>query len=417
MYQLLRRTVDTVPVVDDHAHLGYTMANDAMDYPAEEKVPIRDSFLTPAQSSSGFPWQERQHRQAYKDIYGFTDEDLDDPARREATVARYEAARHDIAATMDRILELGNIERILCNLYLPKELEGRPRIGLVSSIDPLLFPFDCTCFDDHPAAVSFARQFRHMLDELKKEFGVSDRPSFAEYLAFCDRVMDCYKARGDAAHKFLLPYVRTTYFEKVAEEEGPALWEAALTGDGAAYQRLQDLLGWHLVRRCVKNDMPLQVHTALIDPWESYSDPVNFMGFLREEETYPIKLVLLHVGYPNFERALTMASAARFLSSNNVHLEISGRFMFGNDPSIIAKHMRTFLDYPPLWKKITYGSDALIGERYVLTGVRTGREAVYRALAGMIDDGIVDEAKAVEMAKDILRNNAIRLYKLPLEIL
>lgn len=416
MYKLLRNAVDTVPVVDDHSHLGWTLANDAMDYPAEEKTAIRDSFLPPAACSYGLAYQEEQHRQAYKDIYGFTDADLDDPARREATAARYEAARLDVRATMDRILQLSNVERALCTLYLPEGLEDHPQVGLVSTLDPFLFPFEGGDEPERPGSTVFARMFRHLLEGWKAEYGLPD-DSFEAYLDFCNRVMDAFHARGDAGHKFLLPYVRTTYFEQVEPAEGPALWEAARGGDPRAYHRLQDLLGWHLVRRVVKNDMPLQVHTALIDAWASYADPRNFIEFLQHEDTYPLKLVLLHVGYPNFEQALTTASAARFLSTNQVHLELSGRFVFANHPAIIAKYMRTFLDFPNLWKKITYGSDALTGERYVLTAVRTIREAVYLALAGMIDDGIVDEPKAVEIARDILRNNAIRLYKLPLEIM
>ncbi len=416
MYELLRKTVDTLSIVDDHAHLGFKKANDAMDYPAEEKMSIGDAFLTPEQASNGFPWLESQHRQAYKDIYGFTDADLDDPALSEQTQARYEEARHD-PETLKKILGLANVEHIIGNLYIPKEFEGIEQISLIPTIDPLLFPFDFRVVRPNSMAPAYEKLFFYLRDQLRCEYGCKEDISFAEYLDFCDRVLEDYKKRGNVGYKFLIAYVRTSLFEEVDESEGDALWEKAGKGDFEAFTQLQDLLAWYLVRKATRLDMPIQIHTALIDPWSDYADPMNLMGFLRDEETYHTKFVLLHAGYPNYHHALTLASAASFITKNKVCVDISGRFVFANPPAIVAKYLRLFLDYPNLWDKVIYGSDSLIGDRNILVCSKTGREAVYLALEGMIDDGIVDETIAVRIAKDILRNMAIRLYKLPLEIL
>ena len=54
----------------------------------------------------------------------------------------------------------------------------------------------------------------------------------------------------------------------------------------------------------------------------------------------------------------------------------------------------------------------LFGERYIYTCARTGRDAIYMVLAGMIDDDIIDENTAIKIATMILRENSNNLYKL-----
>ena len=46
------------------------------------------------------------------------------------------------------------------------------------------------------------------------------------------------------------------------------------------------------------------------------------------------------------------------------------------------------------------------------TCARTGRDSVYFALASMIEEDIIDEDTAIVIARKILRENALRLYRL-----
>ena len=41
---------------------------------------------------------------------------------------------------------------------------------------------------------------------------------------------------------------------------------------------------------------------------------------------------------------------------------------------------------------------------------RATRDALYVALAGLVRDGVIDETRAVEMGRGVLRENARRLY-------
>ncbi|MDL2219719.1 amidohydrolase family protein, partial [Ruminococcaceae bacterium OttesenSCG-928-O06] len=179
----------------------------------------------------------------------------------------------------------------------------------------------------------------------------------------------------------------------------------------------QNHMAWYIMRHAAENDIPVQFHTALIDPCIDYTDPYSLVNFLQDDVGYNTKIVLLHAGYPLFTHAKAMAMAAKPLSQNNVYIDISGRVMFANDPNVIARMLRDFLDVPALWGKLLYGSDTLLGERFLFTAAHTARDAVYKATSAMLQEGMVTGELAIKIARDILRNNAIRLYKLPLEII
>jgi uncharacterized protein len=80
-----------------------------------------------------------------------------------------------------------------------------------------------------------------------------------------------------------------------------------------------------------------------------------------------------------------------------------------------ADVLRTLLAFAP--EKVLYGTDAA-SEPTVPGGAdvqhlvvsRATRDALYLALAGLIRDGVIDEARALEMGRGVLRDNARRFY-------
>ncbi|MDK2866183.1 MAG: uncharacterized protein PWP51_24 [Clostridiales bacterium] len=416
MYFELRRITDTISIVDDHAHVGITQAVNELGAYIKPLLPASDVYLPPIQSSFGFPYLEALHEEAYVNYYGFIPEDLNQASQYKKLAVAYEAKRCDLKQTFNDFMKMGNVEHVISNLFLPEALKDEANISLIPMIDPLMYPFGDYFVTDRPMAKPYVLSFGYILSEIKKTYGVCDDPDFDTYMAMVDRVLDDYKLKGYKGYKIISAYVRSLYFEKPSET-GNKLYEAARSGDANAYRAFQDFIVWKVMEKSAQNGMPVQLHTALIDGHIDVTNPINLSNFLKDETTYQAKIVLLHAGYPMFDNAKLMAMASKPLTVNNVYIDISGRVMFANDPTIIAKMLRNFLEVPALWKKILYGSDTLLGERFLFTCAKTGRRAVYLALAGMIDDGIVTEPVAVQIAKDILRNNAIRLYELPLEIL
>lgn len=408
MYDRLKQVIESVKLIDNHGHPGFAEYFEGL--PEEHRVSFAvDSFKTPEEVAAGFPYIRELHYEAYKKFYGFSKQQIQDVVQRSNLVDQYEARRKNLGLLVDQIMEEAGVELLLANMVIPESLKNKSNIRFVALLDPLIFPFDNSHLKQRALGKSFIGFFEYALTELKQKYDYHEE-TFNDYLQFVDRVIHGYVQEQTTAFKFATAYARTTYFEKVEVEQGSDLFLKAKAGNIEAYQKLQDLLVWYILRQIVRLDMVVQFHFAVTDNYVNYFDPLNLANILEDEELKNIKLVILHGGYPRYGQAELLALGG--ITPNNVCIDLSGRIMFANHPKIIAKMLRNLLEKPLLWDKILYGSDVLFGERYIYTCARTVRDSVYYALAGMIDDDIIDEETGIMISNKILRDNAIRLYKL-----
>lgn len=413
MYSQLRACIDALPIVDDHSHPGYAQVCAELGM---GNSPVR--YLSPTASAAldagrGYDWQRLMHREAYRLIYGL-EGDLEDPDRLPELDAIFQQKRQDPGALVDACLHAAGVEYAMGNLFLPHALEHKPNLGLVPTVDPLIFPFGTAEDGSDPL-----KNYTPVLQRYKKAYGCPDSPGFEDYMAFVGRALAGLRRDGCDGYKLLLAYLRSLRFDEVSRAEAADAYRAAQGGDLSAYKALQDYIAWAIFTYASAQGIPVQIHTALIDGRIGDFSVFNLQNLLCHQATRAIKLVLLHCAYPRYGDAATLALAATDDSGalNQVHLEFSGRILYMNHPRVVARMLREYLDFPLLWDKLIYGSDAWYGERWYYTCARTGREAVYLALSDMIGEEIIDEDTAIQIAKNILRNNAIRLYGLPLQIL
>lgn len=407
MYQRLRNEIDNIKIIDDHGHPGFALFFE--DIPKEQRVGFAvDVYKSPAETSSGFPYLKELHYEAYEKLYGFSRKDIDNPEKLEYLQREYDLKRKDIKKFIDIIMKEAGVETFIVNYVIPEGLKNKDNIKFIPVIDQLILPFDNTYLKSRPLGKTFIGSYEYLLEVLKNKYDYEEK-GFDNYLSFVNKVLEGYLEEGCCGFKIAISYARNTYFEKVGVEEGEALYNEAIKGDIESYKRLQDLLAWYIMRKIVAYDVPVQFHFAITDNYIRYFNPLNLANMLEDEELKNAKIVILHGGYPNYVDAENLALGG--LSPNNVHIDFSGRIMFANHPKIIAKILRTWLEKPVLWDKLIYGSDTLWGERYIYTCAKTARDGVYYALESMIDDEIIDEETGVSIAKKLLRENALRLYK------
>jgi predicted TIM-barrel fold metal-dependent hydrolase len=129
---------------------------------------------------------------------------------------------------------------------------------------------------------------------------------------------------------------------------------------------------------------------------------------LTDPRFFGTSIVLIHGGGPSYEHAAYLALKP------NVWIDISSMGFLYPTPDFAAV-IRKFLLFAP--SKVLFGTD--VGNYPGVPGgpeiqhlvlSRSTREAVYLALAGLVEDGVIDEATAVGMGRGILRENAQRLY-------
>jgi predicted TIM-barrel fold metal-dependent hydrolase len=119
--------------------------------------------------------------------------------------------------------------------------------------------------------------------------------------------------------------------------------------------------------------------------------------------------VLVQGGWPS------TAEVAAMLAKPNIFADISAQ-SYGLSPPLLAASLRPWLELYP--EKVLFGTGALpltneLGwEETAWLGVTNARTALAMALGGMVEDGVVTRARALEIARMVLRDNAVALYKL-----
>src|ERR1039457_1595651 len=119
------------------------------------------------------------------------------------------------------------------------------------------------------------------------------------------------------------------------------------------------------------------------------------------------KFVMVHGGWP-FTREITP-----LLEKPNAYLDFSAQSLLLS-PATLAAILREWLEHVP--EKVMFATDGypyteeLGWEESGWISAHQGREALGRALTGMMRDGVITHARAVELARMVLRENARALY-------
>jgi len=155
----------------------------------------------------------------------------------------------------------------------------------------------------------------------------------------------------------------------------------------------------------------VHVHTAIgIGDYFnlSQSNIMNLESVLRDPRYASTTFVMIHGGYPLEREAIWLAAM------KNVYLDSS----FGElaqYPSAFKETLKMWLETFP--DKITFGTDCfpynqvLGAEESYWLGVQSSRTALAAALAEMISENEITEARALELAHAYLHDTAVKLYE------
>ena len=412
----LVKIITSIKAIDNHAH--------PLKFVADGEKPDDEFDALPLDNVEPFPLPPRlslvnpEFIGAWRDLYKYSFNDMSPAHVRELLGTKRRILRERGEAFPAWILDQLNIETMFANRVAMGRGLTAPHFRWVSFVDALIFPLNNEVAKrSNPDYRGFypgeERLMKRYLTELKIE---SLPATLADYLKLViTPTLEKQKRDGAVAIKFEAAYLRKLDFDEADEASARAVYDRFVKGGeptASGYKTLQDFLFRYVARESGRLGMAVHIHC--IDGAGGYyrasgSDPLLLESAFNDPTLRKTNFVIVHGGAPFTKQTASM------MSKPNVYADFSAQTFFLY-PRALSENLRYWLEMWP--DKILFGTDAFSfgpavdwGEVAWLSNT-TARQALALALTGMMNDGEITRERAVELARMVLRENAIKLYGL-----
>ncbi|MHB9106902.1 MAG: amidohydrolase family protein [Armatimonadota bacterium] len=415
LFRRLAAEVEKINMIDTHEHLQrdselpppervsiarffahYAICNLAsVGMPVADKLRIQDT-VEGVDSEECWrlikPWYGKTRNTAYfealrialRDLYGvedFTDETI---------VPLTEAMRREVRPGFTRrVFDRAGIDYAMNN-PLGHRLIYNP------DFDPQCFIVDMV---DHFTTL----QVVQLADESGREIGCLD-----DYL----RVIDFYferDARYAGAFKVGRAYDRTLYWEDVPRSTVEGTFNRLLAvndhPDRHEIRALEDFLLHYLVRKCGEYRLRMKFHTGFHEGNGNHITNSHVALLTNLFLKYPgTAFDIYHISYPYEEEAALIAQTFP-------NVTINFCFVWIANPAVGRRALSEMLDFVPVGKMHGFGGDYIFVEGSYGHAVMARRE-ITRVLCEKVEEGRFTEEYALEVARLLLRDNALANFDL-----
>lgn len=410
----LLTAIRAIRAVDNHSHPPALVSAGQKDddYDALPCDPLEPTNPT----ISGRPENPR-FIAAWKALYGYKYNDADSAHVRELLAAkqRMKATQGDNYPAW--VLDQLGIETELANRVAMARGLGAPRFRWVPFDDALLFPLDNRDLAARTPdrKIFFAREDA-LLRRYMKDLNVAKLPGTLDaYLSqIVTPTLERQKHTGAVAVKFEAAYLRSLNFSRGDRTVATQAY-ARYIGGGAPsateYTAIEDVVFHHIAAEAGRLGLPVHIHTGF--GCGGYfelagADPLLLEPVLNDATLRGTKFVLLHGGAGPFAQSI-----AALLMKPNVYTDFSEQTWLLPTREL-SRNLRYWLEWYP--EKVLFGTDLSPGTPQIdweengwLT-TSSGREALAMALTAMMDDGEITRPRALEVARMVMRGNAMALY-------
>jgi predicted TIM-barrel fold metal-dependent hydrolase len=297
-----------------------------------------------------------------------------------------------------------------------------PRFRWVPFDDALMVPLATDSLADNPDKKVFYGQEAKLLKTYLAEAHLSALPdSLDEYVAkLLIPTLEAQKKTGAPAIKFEAAYLRPLNFGPQTNAEGEAEARKIYSkySQGGAPSRAEGLRVQNFLLRTIAREagrIGLAVHIHTGQGCGNYFDlagarPTELESILDDPALRATTFVLLHGGAGPYTHEVAV-----LMSKPNVYADFSEQDALIT-PRALSTVLREWLEWYP--EKILYGTDLAPGapeQDWDVIGYSTNltaRRALAIALTGMVSDNEITRPRASELARMVLRENAMKLYGL-----
>jgi len=412
----LLNEISKIKAIDNHAH--------PLKYVAPGEKPDDEFDALPLDAIVPFPLPVRlnpsnaEFIRAWHDLYGYSHQDMSAAhvAELMKTKQRIISERGDLFPAW--VLDQLNIETMFANRVAMGRGLVAPRFRWVAFDDALIFPLNNeSAKRSNPDYRGFFPGEERLLKRYLEDLKVGALPpSLDAYLkGVVTPTLERQKRNGAVAIKFEAAYLRKLDFDDPDEGRARMIYARFVRGGeppASGYKVLQDFLFYYIAREAGRLGMAIHIHCISGAGGfyrQSGSNPLLLESAFNDPALRKTNFVVVHGGYP-FTKEM-----GSLMSKPNVYADFSAQTFF-TYPRELSETLRNWMEFYP--DKILFGTDAFAFDPAVDWGEvawlsnTTARQALALALTGMMNDGEIDRARAVELAHMVLHDNAAKLYGL-----
>jgi len=404
--------VDTLSAIDSHAH---PMAYVAPGAPADtdfDALPLDGipPFELPVPLLAANP----AYKQAQASLYKTSAADND--STRAAARARAIQQHGDQFPVW--VLDQLHVDVMLANRVAMGTGLNSPRFRWVSFADALMLPLDISGERErtpdtralYPLEAKLLRRYLRDLELARVP------PTLDGYLRdVISKTLHRQRNAGAAAVKFEAAYLRPLDFDPADSLAAAAIY-ARYASHGAPtraeYKTLEDYLIRYIARQAGQLGMAVQIHS--LDQFGKFysaegAAPHHLESMFSDSSLRGTNFVIVHAGWPRIDETIVQ------LRKPNVYADISMMDQLA-DSTALSSSLRKILKAAP--EKVLFGTDAFDGgalqgwEQVGWVASHNARRALSDALGAMVAEKEISEERARELARMVLRDNAIAAYRL-----
>lgn len=409
--------IRSIRAIDDHAHPPALPVNGQAD---DEYDALPCAPLEPTASPANTRPDNPQFLDAWKALWNYKYSDMSAAHVQELLATKARIKKEQGENYPDWVLDRLGIETELANREAMGPGLRPPRFRWVPFDDALLFPLDNSALaSETPDRQFFFTREEQLLRRYLENLSETKLPATLD--AYLKEVvlptLQNQKQNGAVAVKFEAAYLRSLDFGRANAPEAAQEYATYINGgvpQKAGYTNLQNYIFHYIALEAGRLEMPVHFHTGF--GCGGYfelagANPLLLEPVLNDPSLRGTNFVLLHGGAGPFSKAV-----AALLMKPNVYTDFSEQTWLLPTREL-SRTIRYWLEYFP--EKVMFGTDLYPGtpqidwEEVGWQTANSGREALAIALTGMMNDNEITRARAREVARMVLRGNALKLYGWP----
>jgi predicted TIM-barrel fold metal-dependent hydrolase len=412
----LMAEINKIKTVDNHTHVPKLVGPGEKD-DEYDALPC-GGYLEPNDDPAMARADNPLFLQAWQKLYGYKYNDKEPAHIRELLDTKQRVARDQGNNFPTWVLDQLGTEYMLANRVAMGRGLNPQRFLWVPFDDALMLPLNGQGMVDTPDRKFFYQREAMLQKRYRGESGVATLPpTLDEYVAKAvTPTLERQQQGGAVAVKFEAAYLRSLNFAEPQEDEARRIYVRYVTEGApskADYIKVQDFLFRVIAREAGRLGLAVHIHTGA--GCGGYfdlagSNPSLLDSVLNDASLRKTNFVLVHGGAGPYTKV-----TAFLFSKPNVYADFSEQDWMLS-PRALSAVLRDWLEWYP--EKILFGTDLFPGtpeidwEEIGYMTSTTGREALALALTGMVGDGEITQERALELARMVLRENAIKLYGL-----